>query len=487
VQTRRDQLQAYRFQNRRALAALVKGEPNVLEAPMRRLTVTTLSGILIAILIAAVFAALAVFKPSSGSAWKAGDAVIIDRDSGADYVYLDHVLHPVINYPSAVLALGATSSVKRVFVNPSDIAGARRGTTIGITGIPLTLPDSSQLVSSPITVCSQVHSVSGQLQTRVSVFLGGDAGAKPLPAGSSLLVTSAAAPAGGAGKPADAGGTAYLLYNGKRYEIGTAATQATVEAELKLNAVPSITVGRAFLNGVPSGTPLAPPKLAGVGTASGNTIGSTDVRVGQLVLATDADQLYVMLKDGVGPVDALEAKLLQTLPGPDGTTMPIIRTSTTLALKPGTSEVWKGIERLRPDVPQQLPAIPDNAATNQGACAQYPKNSDQPDFTIPPSLLPSSTLSAPGTPAETSTSTDGFADRVVVAPNHAVVGQVMGQGGSDFLISDAGQLYPVASTAVLAGFGYGSVKPTPLPAQIVGLIPATTALSRDAALASVGR
>ncbi|MDT4984661.1 MAG: hypothetical protein QOF95_2151 [Pseudonocardiales bacterium] len=64
VQSRRDQLQAYRFVNRRALAALVSGEPDVIDPPMRRLTITTISGIMIAILIAVGFALLGVIKPS---------------------------------------------------------------------------------------------------------------------------------------------------------------------------------------------------------------------------------------------------------------------------------------------------------------------------------------------------------------------------------------------------------------------------------------
>ena len=54
MQSRRDQLQAYKFLTRRALAALVVGEPDVPEAPMRRLSLTTLTGIMVAVLVALV-------------------------------------------------------------------------------------------------------------------------------------------------------------------------------------------------------------------------------------------------------------------------------------------------------------------------------------------------------------------------------------------------------------------------------------------------
>jgi len=54
MQSRRDQLQAYRFLTRRAQAALLTGEPDTLEAPMRRLTTLTISGLLVAALVTSV-------------------------------------------------------------------------------------------------------------------------------------------------------------------------------------------------------------------------------------------------------------------------------------------------------------------------------------------------------------------------------------------------------------------------------------------------
>ncbi|HEU5266892.1 MAG TPA: type VII secretion protein EccB, partial [Jatrophihabitans sp.] len=126
MQTRRDQLQAYRFQNRRALAALVAGEPNVVEPPMRRLTVLTISGIMIAILIAVGFALVGVFKPDPGDKWKAQGAVVVEQDTGARYVMLDGLLHPVLNYTSAVLAAANKDKPQIVTVGQGDIRNAPR-------------------------------------------------------------------------------------------------------------------------------------------------------------------------------------------------------------------------------------------------------------------------------------------------------------------------------------------------------------------------
>ena len=105
MQTRRDQLHAYRFQNRRALAALVSGEPNVVEPPMRRLTVTTVSGIMIAVLVTAGFALFGFIRPKTGDAWKAQGAIVTEQDTGARYIYTDGTLYPTLNYVSAVLAV----------------------------------------------------------------------------------------------------------------------------------------------------------------------------------------------------------------------------------------------------------------------------------------------------------------------------------------------------------------------------------------------
>ena len=141
MQTRRDQLQAYRFQNRRALAALVTGEPNVVEPPMRRLTVVTVSGIMIAILVAVVFALLGMFSPDTGDSWKQAGAIIVERETGATYVIPgDGKLHPVINYASAALAVGANQTPHVVTVDRADIKNAPRGFAIGIRGLPDSLP-----------------------------------------------------------------------------------------------------------------------------------------------------------------------------------------------------------------------------------------------------------------------------------------------------------------------------------------------------------
>ena len=182
MQTRRDQLQAYRFLTRRALAALVTGEPNTVEPPMRRLTLTTVSGIMIAAVVAAGFAFVGLVHPSVGDKWRKQGAIIVERETGARYVLLKNVLHPVLNYSSAVLAVsgsgGANADV--VLVDRAELNGTTRGPAIGIAGIPDSLPSAANLVSSPWTACSrQQADAQGSITARVSLYAGSDPARAP--------------------------------------------------------------------------------------------------------------------------------------------------------------------------------------------------------------------------------------------------------------------------------------------------------------------
>src|SRR5438874_8458277 len=104
MQSRRDQLHAYRFLTRRAVSAVVTGDPDVAESPMRRLSLTTISGVMIAIVVAAGAYVVGLLKPGSTNGWKNPGTIIVERETGARYILDSHgKLVPTLNYPSAVL------------------------------------------------------------------------------------------------------------------------------------------------------------------------------------------------------------------------------------------------------------------------------------------------------------------------------------------------------------------------------------------------
>jgi type VII secretion protein EccB len=469
VQTRRDQLHAYRFQNRRALAALVTGEPNVLEPPMRRLTVITVSGIMIAILVACGFGLVGIFKPATGDKWREAGAIIVERETGARYVLIDDTLHPVLNYASAVLAVGPDQHPHVVLVDRGDLKSARRGATIGIDGIPDSLPSAGNLITHPWTVCSRQQAGGNQqLSAQVSVLVGSDAGARPVPTGSGVLVRAVD------------GGTTYLLLNGRRLEVASTA----VATSLGLPVSASVQVGTAFLNGVPAGPTLRAPKVPRVGSTSAVSIDGAPVTVGRLLFTRDNQRYFLVLADGVAPLDEVQAQLLLTLPvGPGGQLLPRIETTESAVLNQPASREWSAVAEQLRGLPSRIPQIAGGAAQNGGVCVVYRDAAAQPVVAVPPSRLPAF---ASDQVVESDRSRTGQADDVVLQPGRAAVARAAGGAPTVFVVADPGRKYATASSDVLGGFGYGGAKPAVVPAEVLLLVPTGPALDPAAARRPTG-
>jgi type VII secretion protein EccB len=464
VQTRRDLLQAYRFQTRRAVAALVTGNPNVVEPPMRRLTVTTISGIMIAILVGVGFALFGFFRPASTESWRAPGSIIVENETGARYVLLGGVLHPVLNYPSAVLAVG-TQNPHVVHVARADLDGVRRGLTIGIPQAPDSLPAASDLAASTWSVCSRQQPLGGSgAQARVSVSVGGAAGARPLASGSAVV----AAPAGG--------GSAFLLLAGRRYAI------SSPQVATALNVVPGSTlaVGRAFLDAIPAGPTLRPPVIHGSGSRAPYTVDGNRVRVGQL-LATGENRNFLVLPDGVSEVNGFQFALLQAAPIAAGgrTVAPLHTTLSSVLPLPHSAQNWTAVERQFAGLPTTVPSYASAPVTAGGMCAVYRSGALVPAFAVPPSLL-SAQQPVTGV-SESAAAAAGRADSVVLRPGSGALVQPIGAVPTVYVIAGTGQRFAAASRKTLAGFGYGTVRPTRLPESVIALVPAGPALDPSAA------
>src|SRR4029453_5230106 len=150
--SRSDQLHSHQFTLQRAVGALAMRDPDPVSSPMRRIGGALFASVMIAVLAVAAGGVYGVLRPGTGSAWRDGRAMIIEKETGARFVYLDNVLYPVINYTSAVLILGTQDSVT---VSRTELVGVPRGTPMGIPGAPDPLPASEQLVAEPWTLCSR--------------------------------------------------------------------------------------------------------------------------------------------------------------------------------------------------------------------------------------------------------------------------------------------------------------------------------------------
>ena len=207
--SRSDQLHSHQFTLQRAVGALAMRDPDPVSSPMRRIGGALFASVMIAVLAVAAVGVYGVLRPGTGNAWRDGRAMIIEKETGARYVYRDNVLYPVLNYTSAVLILGTSEAVT---VSRSELVGVPRGTPMGIPGAPDPLPGPEQLVRDPWTLCSRPAPApaGGSARGVESVLRVGGA-----PAGEKL--------AGGGGVLAvDPMGNLHLLWNSRRFALDRA-------------------------------------------------------------------------------------------------------------------------------------------------------------------------------------------------------------------------------------------------------------------------
>jgi type VII secretion protein EccB len=467
VQTRRDQLQAYRFQNRRALAALVAGEPNVVEPPMRRLTVLTVSGIMIAILIAVGFALLGVFKPTAGDKWKDQGVVVVEEETGARYVMLDGRLHPALNFTSAVLAAANKSAPNVVSVERDEIQGAKRGSTIGIAGLPDSLPPASKLAAFPWTLCSiqQGNSTDSPI-AKVGLDVGDTAGTQRLGKAAVLVADT------------QSSHTPYALVGGRRYKI----TSDAVATALNLTGRPALDVGTSYLQGLPAGPDLRTPSIPDVGTPSHQVQlqGRAGI-VGQLVHTSDTEQDFLVLDDGVQPVpESLWVQLLRSERDASGAPIPSATASfAAVSGQPQKPASWAAVRSQLAGVPESTPTFSDAPSQNHGVCAVFSSATAMPALALPAAAsLPS--FHASGV-TETAVSRAGQADVVTVSPGRAAVVTASNGSTTISLVAAPGKRFPCPSKDTLNLLGYSGVKPVTVPVQLLKLIPPGSALDTTAA------
>jgi type VII secretion protein EccB len=383
-------------------------------------------------------------------------------------VYLHDRLDPVLNYSSGVLAVSANGQQQAhvTLVDRSELADVRRGPTIGIDGIPDSLPARSSLLTSPWTVCSrQAVAKPTQLRASVSMLVGESVPGRGVDAAQSIVVRSAA----------DA--RRYLLWQGQRLRIGSDA----VATLLNIQSTDPLVVGTAFLNALPPGAELRTPALDGLG-GPGPSIAGRRVVVGQLVVATDTQQSFVVLADGLEPITPVEARLVASLTS-SGRVAATVQSTEAQVI--GVAQVKSTqLERQFAGLPAALPRPTNDALRNGGVCAVYAGTLTDASLRIPPSRLPPYQADDV---VESATSRRGLADVVSVRPGHAAVARSTDGSPTAFLIAAPGRKYAFSSAGLLTAFGYADVTPTRLPGQLADLIPTGPALDATAALRPVSR
>lgn len=291
TQNRKDLLQAYRLMTQRSALALIAGEPDSANQPLRRRNMATMSGVLAGVIACAVVGVMGMLSHggSANGLTNAG-TLVIDKDTATSYVPCQgHELCPTLNYASALLAL-KSANVNRAEVSQAALANYKIGPTLGIPGLPQDLPTSGNLVKGPWSVCTDGSGLS-------TLVGGASVGGTPLSATQAELVRS--------------GGQNWVLWNGKRMKIADNFMTALWPQATPQQVTP------AWLNTLPEAPDFTTPAIPGAGKQTRSPDGASTAPVGQVYEASNASgpQNYALGQDGkLHPLTQLQATLLEDVP-----------------------------------------------------------------------------------------------------------------------------------------------------------------------------
>jgi type VII secretion protein EccB len=434
MQSRRDLFQAHRLMTQRAALALLRGEPDIPDQPLRRLNVATFSGILVAVIVTVLFLIWGLLGHGGSSLQDQPGTLIIDKQTGQPYVFCQHgEVCPVVNYASARLAL-QSSAVTQQTVNQAALAGFTRGPLIGIPGLPQPLPEASLLIRQPWSVCTQTTVGLAGIRTTTALAGGIRTGGSTL-RGSALLVTQAP-------------GQDWVVWDARRMLIQPDMLSALSTSQQPAQ-VPSV-----WLDALPQGPDFAPPAIPGRDTPVTGPDGRP-AQVGQVYKVTVATgtQYYVLLAGGLAQITQTQETLLTFVPG---AAQAITLTPSQVTGHRATSNLAAG------GLPASMPAI---AAPSPSAplCVVYAGVGR----TLTRQVETGGLMPSGGTP----TGNRADVDQVALPPGAgALVGVAPGHTISYFLVTD-GRRYALASTEVASMLGYDLSQAVQLPAGVVHLIP----------------
>jgi type VII secretion protein EccB len=463
--TRREQLQAYRFVTRRIVSAMLSGDPESTDRPMRRLGLAVFGSVMVGTIVFAGIGVYGLLRPGGSTAWKTSGSLIVERETGARFVYTGGTLYPVVNYASARLLLGSPDAQPQT-VSAASLAGVPRGKPVGIPGAPDSLPAANRLVGLPWSVCSAPrYANSATLATEVMVGQGLSGGAA---LGDRGLVVS----------QDTAAGTKYLLWHEHRLRI----PGDTERAALELAGAQVTVVSQALLNSVPAGPDLAAPAVLGAGEP-GRTVNGAAHRVGDVF--TDGNGYYVLVRDGLAALSPVLEKLLTARGAPVTRVPPSALGGGMLAST-----------RVAPDgLPDTVPAVVSLPADQPAVCTGYHGSGVRIEtYQQAPRQFDTQDSTAAGV-ARGAQDPVRTAQKVIVPGGHGALVRAepapgVTAGTTFYLVTDQGYKFPLERAGrsdAVAALGYGSVRPVAVPWSVLDLVPTGPTLDqRDAGMPVAG-
>ncbi|TDQ44660.1 type VII secretion protein EccB [Actinorugispora endophytica] len=456
MQSRRDRVQAHNFMVGRLGTAMLEGDPNAVDAPMRRTRNGNFIGLAIAALVCVGFLVFGLIFPGGASTWRQEGTLIVEKETGATYLYSSGMLRPVANFTSAKLIQGDQLTVRSV--SAKSLEGVPAGGPVGIPGAPDSLPSAENLGSEVWRLCAVPP--TDDFPPRVSLTVSVEPRADLLPRDLGVLVSSP-------------DGEHHLLWHDTRLRLDSGG--GALEA-LGYGTSPVLEVTDSFLDSVPAGPDLAAPEIAGLGE-DGPVLAGRSTAVGQVFVVSgqeQAEQHYVLARDGLAPLTSTESRLLLAHPG--------VRETAYGGATPAPVELTAAdiqgqlapADEAQPSGDSPLPANPPELFSVDLAtsCLQLAE-----DGRLELALQPVDAISAwpvqeipaiaPGCPTpELMGIPAGGGGLVEASPI----------GGSAtaptyYLVTDTAAKYPVTDAETVAVLGFDAASATPVPTSILRLIP----------------
>ncbi|MEZ3182335.1 type VII secretion protein EccB [Streptomyces pimonensis] len=311
--SRRDELNAYTFAKRRTLASFLRPSPSGSEEDAPKPLRAVVPGVVVAVVVLAVFGAIGLFSPTAPKGWdEPGAHVIVASDSTTRYVVLKTEgktqLHPVLNMASAKLLLDpGNDSVITVKEKVLDSGEPPHGATIGIPYAPDRLPSPEEAEAAKRWAVCERPGAGGRAIQKAAFVLAekewsGTEGSGRLTRGELMYVVG---PDGTSQYVVDSRGYAYPLADPADKELLKALdTQGRAPQR----------VSQEWLDTLHRGDPISIPEIQGT---PGAEAGAAEAlrqydKVGMVIKAYDGRrmQYYVVLTGEVARISEFTATLL---------------------------------------------------------------------------------------------------------------------------------------------------------------------------------
>ncbi|HZC51281.1 MAG TPA: type VII secretion protein EccB [Mycobacterium sp.] len=443
------QISAYRFLLRRIECALLSGHTGDAAQHLRARTVSLTVGCVLAAIVVAGSAFLALLRPQPAFDRA---SIVMGRQSGALYVRVGDIWHPVLNLASARLIAATNANPQPV--RESELARTKRGPLLGIPGAPQLLGPPLSAEDSVWTICD----TAGNSPTTVLIGPGGGPSVRRLRPEDAVVVAPSS------------GSPAYLLYNGQRAVVDL-ADSAVVRA-LRLEGRTPRVVSPSLLNAIPEAPPIAPPRIRDAGAKGAGLPGFS---VGDVLRITRAggDEYYVVLAAGAQRIGQVTADLLRF----------------------SNSHGSANIIAAAPDAIRAAPIVttlpvatfPDRAPRDGGVtdadttmCATWAAASGHSDI----AFLAGSGLPLPvGEVSVTLSQADGRGpalDAVYLPPARSAYVRGDVQGGARYLVTDTGVRFAIHDDDAAHDLGLPAAA-LPAPWPMLATLPSGPELSRQSA------